>query len=246
MSDSNRESRERQSAAAPGAPGPKAEPNTETTQNQPTNERDEENVQTEQPSTDAPIDGPDVDNTESLDSQPEAGEKSQVAELQTAVAERTADLQRLQAEYVNYKRRVDRDRELTRQIGTEAVLRDLMDTLDNISAARAHDELSGGFKSVADILEKVTTRYGLVAFGEAGDPFDPQIHEALMQTSAEGITGPTCVQVLQVGYKVKDKVLRPARVAVAEPDVDAPAPAASETVDSEPQSVTDPEAEPPN
>lgn len=241
MSDVDRESREPQPAAAPGAPGSHAEPDTERlVTDQPTSQKDEENVQTEQPSTDAPTDGPDVANAESP--QPEAGEDSQIAELQTAVAERTADLQRLQAEYVNYKRRVDRDRELTRQIGTEAVLRDLMDTLDNISAARAHGELSGGFKSVAENLEKVTTRYGLVAFGEAGDLFDPQIHEALMQTQAEGITGPTCVQVLQVGYKVKDKVLRAARVAVAEPDATA-SPATAEP-NGEPEAGPATQAEP--
>lgn len=219
MSESDRELREPQSAAAPGAPGPQ----DEATQDQ------EENVQNQQPPTPPTQSGAPPADVGSSDSAPVEGADAKVVELQTAVAERTADLQRLQAEYVNYKRRVDRDRELTRQIGTEAVLRDLLDVLDGVSAARAHDELSGGFKSVADNLEKVAARYGLAAFGEAGDPFDPQIHEALMHAHAEDITGPTCVQVLQVGYKVKDKVLRPARVAVAEPEAGAAESAAAES-----------------
>jgi molecular chaperone GrpE len=151
--------------------------------------------------------------------------------LKANLAERTSDLQRLQAEYVNYKRRVDRDREVVRRHGIESVLRDLLSVLDDIRSAREHEgELSGGFKAVAAAVERVASKYGLEAYGAKGDPFDPHIHEALMHAHAEGITGPTCVEILQPGYRVQDKVLRPARVAVAEPDPNAPA--ATEAADT--------------
>jgi molecular chaperone GrpE len=151
--------------------------------------------------------------------------------LKASLAERTSDLQRLQAEYVNYKRRVDRDREVVRRHGIESVLRDLLSVLDDIRSAREHEgELSGGFKAVAEAVERVASKYGLEAYGAKGDPFDPHIHEALMHAHAEGITGPTCVEILQPGYRVQDKVLRPARVAVAEPDPNATA--ATEAADT--------------
>ena len=149
-----------------------------------------------------------------------AAEAPEVTEAKAALAERTGDLQRLQAEYVNYKRRVDRDRDVTRKAGIESVLKDILPVLDDLRSAREHEELSGGFKAVADEVERVAGKYGLEAFGQPGDPFDPHIHEALLHAHATGITGPTCVEILQPGYRIGDKVLRPARVAVAEPGPD--------------------------
>lgn len=156
--------------------------------------------------------------------QPEATEQNgEVTELKTALAERTADLQRLQAEYINYKRRVDRDRDLVRSLAVENVFRDLLGVLDDIRSAREHEELTGGFKAVAEEVQRVAGKYGLEAFGAKGDPFDPHIHEALMHVpaqpgvTAEPATGPICVEILQPGYKIGDRVLRPARVAVADP-----------------------------
>ena len=146
----------------------------------------------------------------------------EIADLKTQVGERTADLQRLQAEYVNYKRRVDRDRDLARKGGIEAVLKDLMSVLDDIRSARDHEELSGGFKAVADEVDRIAARHGLESYGTKGDPFDPHIHEALLHAHADGVDGPTCVEILQPGYRIGERVLRPARVAVAEPDPDAP------------------------
>jgi molecular chaperone GrpE len=133
------------------------------------------------------------------------------------VAERTADLQRLQAEYANYKKRVDRDRALARQGGIEAVMADLLPVLDGIAAARSHDELTGGAKLIADELEKVAAKYGLAAFGAADEPFDPHVHEALMTIDKPGYPVTSVAQVFQSGYKLNDRVLRPARVGVAEP-----------------------------
>lgn len=141
----------------------------------------------------------------------------EVAALKQEVADRTADLQRIQAEYVNYKRRTDRDRDHARNSGVESVIRELLPVLDSVRYAREHDEVTGGFKGVADELDRLASKHGVEAFGAEGDPFDPYIHEALMNAEAEGITVATCVTVLQPGYKVGDRVVRPARVAVAEP-----------------------------
>ena len=149
---------------------------------------------------------------------------AQMIELEAALAERTSDLQRLQAEYVNYKRRVDRDRDLARKVTIEGVLKDFLSVLDDVRSAREHEELNGGFKAVAEEIERVTSKYGLETFGEAGEPFNPHIHEALLHAHAEGIDGPTCVEILQPGYRIGERILRPARVAVAEPEPNAPAP----------------------
>ena len=146
-----------------------------------------------------------------------AQEADTVTELTTALAERTADLQRLQAEYINYKRRVDRDRDVARRATIEGVLKDFLSVLDDVRSAREHEELTGGFKAVADEVERITTKYGLETYGTKGEPFDPHIHEALLHAHAEGIDGPTCVEILQPGYRIGDRILRPARVAVAEP-----------------------------
>ena len=122
---------------------------------------------------------------------------------------------------MNYKRRVDRDRDLSRKVTIEGVLKDFLSVLDDVRSAREHDELSGGFKAVAEEIERVTSKYGLETFGEPGDPFNPHIHEALLHAHAEGIDGPTCVEILQPGYRIGDRILRPARVAVAEPEPNA-------------------------
>ena len=134
------------------------------------------------------------------------------------VATLTADLQRVHAEYSNYRKRVERDRELVRERAVESVLLTLLPILDDIGRARAHDELVGGFRSVGEALESAVTRLGLVAFGQVGEPFDPTRHEALMREEREGITEPTVATVLQVGYELSGRVVRPARVSVAGTD----------------------------
>jgi len=141
----------------------------------------------------------------------------QAADLAAQLAERTADVQRLQAEYANYRKRVDRDRAAVREQAVAATLTGLLPVLDAIDQAREHGELSGGFKSVADSLQAATGRLGLVTYGEKGDPFDPKIHEALIHSYSADVTEDTCVEILQPGYKVGERILRPARVAVAEP-----------------------------
>ena len=138
-------------------------------------------------------------------------------ELRTQLAERTADLQRLQAEYANYRKRVDRDRATVREHAVAGTLTELLPVLDAISQAREHGELSGGFKSVADSLQAAVGKLGLVSYGQRGDAFDPKIHEALAHSYSPDVTEDTCVEVFQPGYKVGERILRPARVAVAEP-----------------------------
>ena len=142
-------------------------------------------------------------------------------------AERLADLQRLQAEYVNYKRRVDRDRAVTQERAVRDVLESLLPVLDDIQAAREHGDLTGGpFAAIADKLEGSLGRYGLERFGTKGEAFDPMQHEALMHAPwPEGdadlpadASATTVVTVLQPGYRAGEQVLRPARVAVADPD----------------------------
>ena len=148
----------------------------------------------------------------------------EAAQLATALAERTADLQRLQAEYANYRKRVDRDRIAVREQALANVLSELLPTIDDIGRAREHGELTGGFKSVAEALEAAMAKLGLTSYGEEGDPFDPTVHEALMHSYSSDVTEPTCVRILQPGYKVGDRILRPARVSVAEPGDDDEAP----------------------
>ncbi|MDX6354267.1 MAG: molecular chaperone GrpE [Streptomyces sp.] len=143
--------------------------------------------------------------------------KAQLDQVRTALNERTADLQRLQAEYQNYRRRVERDRIAVKEIAIANLLIELLPVLDDIGRARDHGELLGGFKSVAESLETVAAKLGLQQFGKEGEPFDPLVHEALMHSYSPDVTQTTCVQILQPGYRIGERNLRPARVAVAEP-----------------------------
>ena len=148
---------------------------------------------------------------------PAAESSSEETELRAQLAERTADLQRLQAEYANYRKRVDRDRATVREQAVAGALGELLPVLDAINQAREHGELSGGFKSVADSLQAAVGKLGLVSYGQRGDAFDPKIHEALAYSDSPDVTEDTCVDIFQPGYKVGERILRPARVAVAAP-----------------------------
>ena len=139
-------------------------------------------------------------------------------EVDTKVAELTSDLQRVHAEYANYRKRVERDRELIRTTAVGGVLAELLSVLDDIDRARQHGELEGAFKSVGESLESTTTRIGLEKFGAAGEAFDPNVHEALTHEASDEVSEPTVVAVYQPGYRYADRVLRPARVAVAGTD----------------------------
>ena len=138
-------------------------------------------------------------------------------DLQKLLDERTGDLQRVQAEFTNYRRRVERDRQAVGEQALASVLIGLLPVLDDIDRAREHGEVDGGFKLVADGLETTLTKLGLERFGTVGEPFDPTVHEALTHAFSPEVTEPSCAQIFQPGYRVGDRVLRPARVGVLEP-----------------------------
>ncbi|SOD62507.1 molecular chaperone GrpE [Streptomyces zhaozhouensis] len=142
---------------------------------------------------------------------------AQLDQARTALHERTQDLQRLQAEFQNYRRRVERDRVAVKEVAVANLLTELLPVLDDIGRARDHGELVGGFKQVAESLETVAAKMGLAQFGKEGEPFDPTVHEALMHSYSPDVTETTCVQILQPGYRIGERTIRPARVGVAEP-----------------------------
>ncbi|MGA5145442.1 nucleotide exchange factor GrpE [Streptomyces sp. SS10] len=151
------------------------------------------------------------------DTEQNAALVAQLDQTRSALNERTADLQRLQAEFQNYRRRVERDRAAVKESAVANLLTEVLPVLDDIGRAREHGELVGGFKSVAESLETTVAKLGLQQFGKEGEPFDPTIHEALMHSYAPDVTETTCVAILQPGYRIGERTIRPARVAVAEP-----------------------------
>ena len=163
---------------------------------------------------------------ESENTAPESSDKELSDAVNEALAEvevdevavLTSDLQRVQAEYSNYRKRVDRDRITANEITTAIVLSELLPVLDDISRAEEHRELTGGFKAVADQMIAITTKLGLSQFAEVNVAFDPNIHEALMHSTSPDVTETLVTQVLQPGYKFKERVIRPARVAVTDPE----------------------------
>jgi molecular chaperone GrpE len=138
--------------------------------------------------------------------------------LRTELDERTRDLQRVTAEYANYRKRVDRDRSVAAEQTTGTVLIALLPVLDDVDRAREHGDLVGPFASVAEALGTAVGKLGLVGFGEKGDPFDPTRHEAVAHLTSADVTEPTCVEVMRRGYTLGERLLRPALVAVADPE----------------------------
>jgi molecular chaperone GrpE len=150
-----------------------------------------------------------------------SGDKALGAELESlrsALEERTRDLQRVSAEYANYRKRVDRDRGLAAEQTTGTVIGALLPVLDDLDRAREHGDLVGPFGSVAEQLVTSLAKFGLTAFGEKGDPFDPTRHEAVAHLTSADVTEPTCIDVMRRGYLLGDRLLRPALVAVADPE----------------------------
>ena len=146
----------------------------------------------------------------------EAVLEADLTAVDAKVVELTDDLRRVHAEYANYRKRVDRDREAARDVTVGGVLADLLPVLDDIDRAREHGELEGAFKAVGETLEAICARLGLEVYGLADEPFDPAIHEALTSETRDGLDGPIVASVYQRGYRHAGRVLRPARVAVAD------------------------------
>lgn len=148
----------------------------------------------------------------------EVKEPAEVGELRSTLDERTADLQRVTAEYANYRKRVERDRTVAAEQAVGMVLASLLPVLDDIDRARDHGDLTGPFASVAEQLNTVVSKFGLTGFGAKGDAFDPKLHEAVAHLTSAEVTEPTCIDVMRRGYLLGDRLLRPAMVAVADPE----------------------------
>ena len=157
------------------------------------------------------------DTTTKLETEQVVTEEAAI-ESKDPVAALTEDLQRLQAEYSNYRKRVERDRALVAEVAISSVLLEFLAVLDDLDRAASHNELSGGFKAVADQIIATTAKLGLEKYGEAPAAFDPNIHDALMHETSNEVKETTVTKVLQPGYKYKERVLRPARVVVSDPE----------------------------
>lgn len=135
----------------------------------------------------------------------------------TLLDERTADLQRLQAEYANYRKRAERDRLAAGDLAVGRALSELLPVVDDLDRARAHGDLTGALKAVADKLDAAFGKLGLVSFGTVGDPFDPSIHEAVLHDESDDVSVPTCTTVMRPGFLHRERLLRPAMVGVSDP-----------------------------
>lgn len=174
----------------------------------------------DQPS-DAAVGGVPTSGTQDAGQTDVAAPDPELTRLRTDLEERTADLQRVSAEYANYRRRVERDREATVTGAKAQVVGELLTVLDDVERAGAHGDLTGPFKVVADRLTETLTRAGLTGFGEVGDTFDPSVHEAVAHGTSAEVDGPTVTIVMRRGYRFGEKVLRPAMVEVTDHDPDA-------------------------
>ncbi len=161
--------------------------------------------------------GPEGDLPDQLDQEladlvDETGPISKEAEL-------LADLQRLQAEFVNYKARVERDRDQARNLAIAEAFRAILPALDDLSRAEAHGDLEGTpFAAVVTKLRNAGEKFGLKAIGAKGDKFDPELHNALVQTPSAEVTETIIADVIEQGYMIGDRLLRPAMVAVNIPE----------------------------
>jgi molecular chaperone GrpE len=143
---------------------------------------------------------------------------AELESMRSELDERLRDLQRVTAEYANYRKRVERDRSLMAEQTVAMVVGALLPILDDLDRAREHGDLVGQLATVAEQLGAVLAKFGLTGFGEQGDKFDPTRHEAVAhQTSAE-VAEPTCIGIMRRGYLLGERLLRPALVAVADPE----------------------------
>ncbi|KRF20863.1 molecular chaperone GrpE [Nocardioides sp. Soil797] len=194
----------------------------------------------EQPSADAPEEvhsfgdaaaemANETEVEEPLDVAPADPADDELTVARMALEERTLDLQRLQAEFLNYKRRVDRDRDLIKENATFAALAPITEVLDNIDRARQHGPLDDGFRSIAEQLERVVAGQGLVRYGAPGDAFDPTIHDALSHLGEDPEVEVTTVKVVaKGGYKIGERVVQAAQVLVVDPAESGPATGSTE------------------
>ena len=146
------------------------------------------------------------------------GAAAEIGALRTEIDERIRDLQRVSAEYANYRKRVARDQANARNDGIAEVLGVLLPVLDDLDRAREHGDLTGPFAAVADQLAAGLSKFGLTPFGSKGDAFDPTRHEAVAHRTSSEVDEPSCVSVMRRGYLLGERLLRPAMVEVADPE----------------------------
>jgi len=167
-----------------------------------------------------------TDTTDKSGGKPGSDKKTETApglgaeleSLRSELDERLRDLQRVTAEYANYRRRVERDRGAVVEQATGLVITALLPILDDLDRAREHDDLVGPSAAMAEQLNAALAKFGLTGFGEVGDGFDPTRHEAVAHQTSADVTVPTCVGVMRRGYQLGERLLRPALVAVADPE----------------------------
>jgi molecular chaperone GrpE len=157
--------------------------------------------------------GPDIESlTPEEISFLEAGERELLADMRN-------DLARAQAELVNFRKRVERDRAANRDAVIAEVIRTILPAVDDLDRAEAHGDLAGSsLELVAQKLHAAFARYGLRTVGEKGEAFDPNFHEAVVQIPSAGVTVNTVADVIEPGYALGDKLLRAAKVAVSVPE----------------------------
>lgn len=168
-----------------------------------------------------PLEGLDFEPSQEafdVDAAPAAVELTELEKAQAESAERLGDLQRLNAEYVNFSKRAKREQELARNRGIEDLLVGLLPVLDDLARARTAGDLTGPFESIAEKLTATLTRFGVESYGEAGEEFDPAVHEALMHQTSPDATTTTVSAVIETGYRIGDRIVRAARVAVVGPE----------------------------
>lgn len=158
---------------------------------------------------------PDAFDVDATESKPEPTE---LEKAQAESAERLGDLQRLNAEYVNFSKRAKREQELARNRGIEDMLVALLPVLDDVSRARAAGDLTGPFEAISDKLQATLARFGVESYGTTGEEFDPAVHEALMHQTSPDATSTTVTAVIETGYRIGDRIVRAARVAVVGPE----------------------------
>ncbi len=148
--------------------------------------------------------------------------------LRGQLDERTADLQRLSAEYANYRKRVDRDRDVVAASAKAQLAGELLSVLDDIERAGAHGDLTGAFKAVGEKLVASLAKAGLEPFAHEGEAFDPSVHEAVQHDTSPDVDGPTVTAVLRRGYRFGERLVRPALVAVTDHEAGPPQPEAAD------------------
>lgn len=153
------------------------------------------------------------------EAQDEAQPEAEVDEIDREL-EIFQDLQRLQADFVNYKARVERDRGVERQLAVAEAIRAFLPALDDLTRAEQHGDIQEGtpMAAIAQKLKAAGEKFGLKAFGSKGDKFDPEIHEALVQNPSAEVSEPVLADVIELGYTIGDRLLRPAKVAVTVPE----------------------------